>query len=66
MYIAKPYTEDDRYFGVYLKTDCEQYNLGYDHGDNLVVLCFSLRNAQKIADILNIDHEFEEAVMKYD
>ena len=66
MYIAKPYTEDDRYFGVYLKTDCEQYNLGYDHDDNLVVLCFSLKNAQKIADILNNDHEFEEAVMKYD
>ena len=65
MYIVKPYTEDDRYFGVYLKTDCEQYNLGYDHDDNLVVLCFSLKNAQKIADILNFDHEFEETIERY-
>lgn len=67
MYIVKPYIEDeDRvYYGVYIKTDCLYYNIDKKYEDNLVVLCYSLKSANKIADILNNDHEFEEAIEKY-
>ena len=67
MYIVKPYVEDEDcvYYGVYIKTDCLYYNIDEKYEDNLVVLCYSLKNAHKIATLLNNDHEFEETIKKY-
>lgn len=63
MYIVKPYKKDhDLYYGVFIETKCTYYNIGVPYDDNLVVLCYLRENAEKIAELLEEDHELEERI----
>ena len=61
MYEVKEYFDGYRlYYGVYIKTKRNMYDLPPNERDNLIVLCVNEEHAEKIKEILEADSKIEE------